>query len=111
MERITSKHVNEVRILSYVAMHPDCTAGDLHEGNAYTHLTATSKAIRFLSKDGFIEIKRDDDDGRRVRLRVTAQGREYLDILCEEIRSYAQELLEIVSNIEIPERTHHVNQG
>jgi DNA-binding MarR family transcriptional regulator len=78
----------------------ECTMSEL-SGNLGVTLPTTTSMINRLIQFGFIERKRDGDDRRVVKVKLTARGRAILKKLMQERRNALEKLLQTLNNEEM----------
>lgn len=61
------------QIMRFVHAHPECTASDIADG-AGLQRTNVSTALRELRGRGYLTSRRDESDGRAIRIRATERA-------------------------------------
>jgi DNA-binding MarR family transcriptional regulator len=68
------------QVMRFVHSHPGCSASDIADGSGLQRANV-SAALRELRGRGYITSRRDDDDGRAIRIEATALADDTIDKL------------------------------
>lgn len=86
---ITNPQFNALLVLD---THPDITMGELCE-RLYLACSTATDLIDRMEKNGYLERRRDPEDRRVIRLRITPKARQVIDQVVQARRRYVKSIL------------------